>query len=791
MVKEPTDELELLRDLRRVAGEHALEELEGLPGGDEPVLARYRITGRIGEGGMGIVYEAEQENPRRRVALKVLRPGAASKPMLRRFEYEAEILGRLDHPGIAKVHEAGTWDTGRGPQPWFAMELVRGVTLAGYLAERNPDRAERLELFLAICEAVQHAHQKGVVHRDLKPANILVGDDGRPKVLDFGVARVSGEGAATMGTLAGQLVGTLPYMSPEQVGGDPEAVDIRSDVYALGVLLYELLSGRLPLDVSGLSITEAVLAITGNEPPPLGTLSSDLRGDLETIAAKALAKDRERRYDSAAALADDVARHLHHEPIAARPPSGIYQLKKFARRNRVLVGGVAAVIAALAIGVATTWRQAVRARKAETAMGDALEEAQTDARQARAAADFLRSVIEQADPANTDDEDPSVRDVLEEAARRAGVELGDEAVVEAQVRTSLGRAYHGLGDLAAATENLERALELSEATFGPDDDEVLDPLSSLVDVSFAAGEYDAMEEYAERLFALAGDRPEHRRQVAIAEHMIAQSLYVRARYDESEERHHAAIALLEETEDEASVELAQMKSGLGLVRQSTGDLESAEELMREAVEILRERLGSRNPTTANEIDLLAGILLRRRQLDEAEELAREALSIYRDRLGEDFGGSSTSLQTIGTAAFHRGDLATAEEHLSEAVRLRKLANGEEHPYTLQALLLLAQTQLQRGGLDDAEEGFRAILAAYEGSPDRDNPLVSGSLQLLATLLQTAGRNEEAEPLFRESLEMHLRLFEPDHPRVDYARKMFAAFYDAWGKPEEAARVRDD
>ncbi|MBL8990743.1 MAG: serine/threonine protein kinase [Phycisphaerae bacterium] len=296
-------------------------------------IGTYTVQGLLGSGGMGVVYLAQQERPRRTVALKVLRAGAGSARLLRRFEYEAEVLGRLQHPGIAQVYEAGVYRGGGGVYPFIAMELVRGRTLTAYAQERALDLRGRLDLFARVCDAVQHAHQHGVIHRDLKPANILVadppaghtGEHAQPKVLDFGVARAMDDGRndTTAHTHVGQIIGTLPYMSPEQIGGAPDAVDTRSDVYALGVVLYELLAGRLPYDVKSRSLPDAARVIRDEEPTRLSTIARVFRGDVETIVATALAKERHRRYQSAADLGADVRRFLAGEPLSARPDSAM------------------------------------------------------------------------------------------------------------------------------------------------------------------------------------------------------------------------------------------------------------------------------------------------------------------------------------------------------------------------------------------------------------------------------------------------------------------------------------
>jgi WD40 repeat protein/predicted Ser/Thr protein kinase len=318
-----------------------------------PIIDRYRLVRVLGEGGMGTVYEAEQDRPRRVVALKVVRPGLASPAVIKRFAHEAQILGRLHHPGIAQVYEAGLADDG---QPFFAMEFVRGLPLDEYANRHGLDLAARAGLVARVADAVQHAHDRNVIHRDLKPANILVEETGQPKVLDFGVARVTDAELLTAAglTRTGQLLGTPNYMSPEQVATGPALIDHRADVYALGIILYELAAHRLPYRLEDRPLAEAARLILEQDPPRLGSLDPELRGDFETIVTKALEKDPARRYPSASALAGDLRRWLAHETILARPPSALYHLRKFARRHTGLVGGVAATVVALVLGLVGT-----------------------------------------------------------------------------------------------------------------------------------------------------------------------------------------------------------------------------------------------------------------------------------------------------------------------------------------------------------------------------------------------------------------------------------------------------
>ncbi len=357
--------------------------------GPGSAIGAYRVIRPLGAGGMGAVYLAQQQSPQRTVALKVIRPGLVSPAMLRRMELEAELLGRLHHPGIAHIYEAGRSSDPLGPSPFFAMEFIDGPTLTEYAETRTLDTRDRLTLILKVCEAVEHAHQKGIIHRDLKPSNILVDSSGQPKVLDFGVARA--QGAQSLHTGTGQLIGTLPYMSPEQVSGDPEEVDTRSDVYALGVIMYQLLSGRLPHQIDSTSIPEAARIIREQEPPLLGTLNRALRGDVETIAARAMDKDRTRRYQSAQAVASEIRRFLAGEPIEAKRDSAIYVLRKQLKRYRTLVAGVCLLIIGLSVFSVYAW---VEARRRGTLVDEA-ETARDKARSAESVAEAARAKAEQ------------------------------------------------------------------------------------------------------------------------------------------------------------------------------------------------------------------------------------------------------------------------------------------------------------------------------------------------------------------------------------------------------------
>jgi tetratricopeptide (TPR) repeat protein/predicted Ser/Thr protein kinase len=537
-------------------------------------IGDYRILAVLGEGGMGTVYRAEQKNPHRIVALKVIKPGVSSDEHLRRFELEAEVLGRLQHPGIAQIYEAGTADSGLGPQPYFAMEFIQGRPLMEYADALRLDTSRRLAVMTQVCEAVEHAHQRGIIHRDLKPGNILVDQNGQPKVLDFGVARVTDSDAqVTRQTDMGQLIGTLAYMSPEQVLADPLALDIRSDVYALGVILYELLASKLPYKTQGKAMHEVVQAIREEDPAPLSSINRSYRGDIDTIVAKALEKDKTRRYASAADLAGDIRRHLTNEPIVARPPSATYQLGKFARRHKALVAATASVFLVLVVGVVASTREAVRAHRAERAAEEQRRRADQEAAVAKAVSDFLQndllaqaSAANQSSPNAKPDPDLKVRTALDRAAAGIQGRFEQQPELEAAIQDTIGRTYYQLGLYPEARNQLERALDLYRRALGEENPKTLTTMSRLGRTAWLQGEYPEAE-------TLLGRALEIQRRVLGPEH--PDTLY--------------------------------SMNNLGNVYRSQGRDPQAEALYSQTLETRRRVLGPQHPDTLTSMNNLANV----------------------------------------------------------------------------------------------------------------------------------------------------------------------------------------
>lgn len=449
-------------------------------------IGPYRVQRLIGQGGMGIVLLAEQSNPQREVALKILRSGPGSENLQGRFGREVRVLGRLEHAGIARIYEAGSTLVSNHLVSYFAMEYVRGLRLTDYAIQLKLDTAARLELVAKIADAVQHAHTKGVIHRDLKPGNILVAEErcptglasgstpgtrpgaaAQPKILDFGVARLlEPDSQQTALTEAGLLIGTVAYMSPEQLGGDNDAIDARADVYAMGVILYELLTGKLPHDIRGKPIAEAARIVRDEDPPPLGAGRSGVAGssdrDLEAIVAHAMEKDRDRRYQTASALADDIRRYLRHEPILARPATVVYQLTKFARRHRGFVLGTTAATLALVTGLAVSTVLYAREQRART-------NADSNERLSAAVQDYMIEDLLMAAAPGRMGFDATVLDVLTESAKNLHERFAGQPEVEARVRMSLGDVFGSLGEFEASAAQWELAVPLLESTVGPND----------------------------------------------------------------------------------------------------------------------------------------------------------------------------------------------------------------------------------------------------------------------------------------------------------------------------------
>lgn len=695
------------RELRSAAAAFAPDRAE------RPIPERigpYRVLGLIGEGGMGTVYEAEQQQPRRVVALKVLRAGVGSEELLKRFQLEAEVLGLLEHRGIARIYDGGTADTGEGPRPYIAMERIDGVPLDRWVLEERPTVTRRVELLVEICDAVQHAHQKGIIHRDLKPANILVDREGQPKVLDFGVARaVDGDVAAvTLRTDVGQLVGTLPYMSPEQLTGDPKRLDTRSDVYALGVVAFEVLSGRLPHDVHGSGLAEAVRAITEAEPPRLRSVAPGIDRDLESVVAMALEKDCERRYASVAGLASDLRRWLDLLPVSARPATTFYQLRKFASRNRGLVAAAAAVFVTLALGVVGTGSGWMRAAERGVALA-------READNVRRVHEFLLEDLLRAPDPRKQGKDVRLVDWLERASQRVGAAFRDRPELETEVRGTLGKTYEQLGAFPESEGHLRAAYRLALESFGADDDRALEAESNLAHLLWKAGRNDEAEPLARHAWEVRATR-------------------------------HGA-------ESEAALE---SENHLGLIVRSLGRLEEAEPLLRHVHEVRLARLGADDRQTLIAEKNVALVVWDQGRMDEAEPLLLDVLARRRTQFGDD--DLDTLAAWISVASF-QADRGKFEEalHAYRRVASGRLAQlGPRHVDVLEVRAAIAGVHSRLGAGEQSEEEWRQVVAQSRATPGLRPMFLARCLNGWASVLDDLDRFDEAMPLFQESLAIRRR-----------------------------------
>jgi tetratricopeptide (TPR) repeat protein/predicted Ser/Thr protein kinase len=766
------------------------------PGADPTTIGRYRILGRLGGGGMGVVYEAEQDQPRRRVALKVLRRALLDARALQRFEDEAEVLGWLTHPNIARIYEAGSALLEGEIQPFFAMELVRGAPLDEHAERAKLALRERVELVASLCDAIEHAHRRGVVHRDLKPSNVLVDEAGCPKVLDFGVARVAHrQRGAALNTQVGELVGTPAYMSPEQLRGDPLAIDARTDVYALGVLAFELFARRKLHDVARLPIHEAICAVLDTEAPLLGAVDRALRGDLETIVAKALEKDRERRYGSAQELAADLRRFLADDPIAARPPSTVYQLGKFARRHRALVASTATVFLALAAGLAISWRMYSVAEAARADEREARLAAEESADELRETTSYFLELLQSPMP-EYGGVDTRVLDVLERARPRIDRAFVGRPAQRARLLATLARVHHGVGDYESAWEFAREALELTEAATPVDRGARVDALQGVATSAAQLGRLDdALAAIEQAVAELADSDPTLRRatvhgtharvllalqrvdeaqaaaqrtsdalaadpsvsaSVAAPEQLtLAQVLRGAGRLDEAREVCLASIAAQQAESDEITYALVCFFDELAAVEHDAKRYPESAEWLRKSLDRLRELVDDGHPTIATHLSNLAAVLRLQGKLDEAAPLLEEALELARASLPAGDPGLALKIANHALLVSAKGDPERAESLLRESYAMLD-------PTTPQGELRRAYVQYQLGQLlsgrgrhDEACAELEAALETHVELLGPERPEVRSVASALGRAQLEAGRGAQAA----ETIEGVLRTLE--------------------------------
>ncbi len=783
-------------------------------------IGPYLLEQVIGRGGMGVVFSASQDQPfRRRVALKIIQPGISSRKVLARFEAERQALAIMDHPNIARVIDAGVLPNEKGEatgadgieQPYFVMELIDGIPITTYCDQARMTPRQRLELMIPICEAIQHAHQKGVIHRDIKPSNVLITEyDSRPvpKIIDFGVAKAIGTQLSDLSlqTDFGQVVGTLEYMSPEQAGLNQQDVDSRSDIYSLGVLLYELLTGTTPLNKKQLSeaammevfriiqqvepqrpstrisTTDEAPSVAANRNTEPARLSGLVRGDLDWIAMKALEKDRSRRYQTANALAVDLRHFLQDEPVTASPPSAGYRLRKFIRRNRIMATASAGIALAIVIGAAVStlgWMEAHRqfkiASEAESKQREARELAETRLKQVESGITVLSNVFRDLTPGTADDVDDNTdqRDLrialanrLEGAARQIQTENMGDPLGIARLQYQLGISLLELKQAARAREVFTQSLAVLQRELGAEHLETLNCLDRLALCLQQEGKRnEALELFQKVLESKRRTIGESHLDSLATGNNIASLLTLLGRFDEAIAQHESSIiAMTENFGIEAPVSMSAINN-LGVALVKAGRASSAVKSLEENLERRQRVLGKEHPDTSRSIESLAMCYRSLGQREKVAPLLEESLRVTQSLYGPDNPKTLRCVSNLAIILQDLGDNKRSIPLLEQVLRQRRILLGSEHPDALASAsnLGIAYRRDKRYGeaialLQESLDGRRRTLGA-------DHPDTLSSLNNLATCWKAQGEAAKALPLLEEAVASRRRVLGNEHPDV--------------------------
>ena len=791
-------------------------------------IGRYKLLQQIGEGGCGVVYMAEQEEPvHRRVALKVIKLGLDTKSVIARFEAERQALALMDHPNIAKVLDAGATEAGR---PYFVMELVKAVPITRYCDENNLSTAMRLGLFMQVCQAIQHAHQKGIIHRDIKPSNILVADhDGVPvpKIIDFGIAKATtGQRLTekTFFTAFEQFLGTPAYMSPEQAKLSGLDVDTRSDIYSLGVLLYELLTGKTPFEAKRLleagldevrriireeeparpstklqaleAAEQTTLAkLRQSDPPKLVHL---IRGDLDWIVMKALEKDRGRRYETASGLAMDIQRHLGNEPVLARPPSARYRLQKAWRRNKTAFTAATLMAAVLVAATGISARQAFRATHAEKLADQRLAESEANAKLAKerlaeseTISKFLTEVFQSPDPAR-DGHTIKVVDILGVAAKKLETNLTNQAAHRAKLQGTLGHTYYALGLYREAIPLQEKVRDYYRATSGPEHPDTLAAMNDL------AATYDYAGRRGEALKMKQAVLPLYRKVLGPedpgtlnAMNNLALSFDEAGRQDEALKLREQVLALRRKVLGPKHSDTIEAMGNLAISYEEVGRLEEALKLREETLLVFCQALGSNHPDTLLAMNNLAYSYDDSGRRDEALKMREEALALYRSVSGPEHTDTLRAMSSLAVSYDEAGRRDEALNLREQVLALRRTVSGPEHTDTLNAMGYVADSYDETGRREEALKLREQVLALFRkvSGPEYHDTLEA--MNRLAISFDEAGRQDESVKLREEVLALRRKVLRPDHPDTLTAMVNLGVSYYESGRLKESLKLNEE
>ena len=744
-------------------------------------IGPYRLIRQIGAGGMGRVYLAlRDEDFRKQVALKLIHAGLASREHLSRFNDERQALARLDHPFIARLHDGGSTPEGL---PYLVMELVDGLRIDAYCDRHGLDVRQRLKLFRKVCEAVRYAHRNLLVHRDLKPANILVTAEGTPKLLDFGIAKLLGHGAATEDepTRTGLRLMTPSYASPEQIRGDP--ITTASDVYSLGVLLYELLSGRSPYAPERGSAFELERAVCECDPELASQaagrlrgregrdLARRLRGDLDSIVARAMRKEPERRYASVEELERDVKRHLDDRPVHSRRGTWRYRTHRFLRRHRVSVALTALFLALIGVSFfVVIWQAGERARERD---------------KARLVTDFVLELFETANPEGGLGQGTTARQLLDLGTKRLGRAAARDPDTQAALLDTIGTAYLYLGRAVSAEPLLGQALELRQTRYGAHHADSVSSLTNLAWAAYDQGGMERAEELARRAVELGrGLRGEEIAVLARALRILAMVTWSRGQLEEAESLLRESLELNRSVFGSSHRAVAEVGSDLAALLARSGRTEQAEPLVLDAMEIRRRELGEAHPETARSLRDLATLRFEQARFTEAEELYRQSLERHLDLFPIDHPLVSRLRARLARSLEATGHLEEAEVQFREAVAGFRRQPGGDHPELATALHNLGVLLGNRGDFEDAKATLEQSFAMRRRIFGDENLEVTKSRYSLAVLLQDQGDLDTAEALYLRAME-GAQALPPGHPARTYPAVGFARLILDRGRPKEA------